>query len=243
MVLKHSQSSPDCIYPCTYPCKWLCLVLRQYLEPGHLQEDTWVLSMHSCFYFSFLHGFVHTLSLTSLSLPIVVSLCLPVRPCLSHHCTKLPARLSPQTPAEDQHLSHHYYLFLIHIWDLSTVVGHLFPAIHCCRISSCLSNLLAVNICTLLASQLILRLHQNEYVQSRRKMVLGPIGKLQKVGEYKQSASGQWKSKDCCAILHNSGFSSGNFRRFCIPQIFSLPSFPLSLSCHKNLSQIIQTAC
>lgn len=54
-------------------------------------------------------------------------------------------------------------------------------------------------------------------VQSQRKMVFGLIKKLQKVGEYKQSASGQQKSKDCCTILHNSSFSSGNFGSCCIP--------------------------
>lgn len=240
MVLKHSQSSPDCIYPCTYPCKWLCLALRQYLEPGHLQEDA-LYALLLLFLFS---PWVCSCFKPDLSFSTHCGFSVPPGPALPlPSLYQAPSQgLSPD-PAEDQHLSHHCYLFLFHIWDLSTVVGHLFPAIHCCRISSYLSNPLAVNICTLLASQLILRLHQNEYVQSRRKMVLGPIGKLQKVGEYKQSASGQWKSKDYCAILHNSGFSSGNFRRFCIPQIFSLPSFPLSLSCHKNLSQIIQTAC
>lgn len=143
--------------------------------------------MHSCFYFSFLHGFVRALSLTSLSLPIGF----PVSPSpalLLPWLYQAPCWVfSPDPCWSPASLSSLLPFLLPHLRSCSR--GTSFPAIHCRRLSSCLSNLLAeVNICTLIASQLILRLHQNEYCTKSKEDGLWPD---------KKAAEGGWVQAEC----------------------------------------------
>lgn len=137
---------------------WNLAIYRMMLERSLLQYRISFASTCSCFSFSFLHDFLHALSLTSLSLPAHLSCASWSGPVSCHSLYKQSDSLagsSFQTSVEVQGLSHLSCLLFCHFLDLSAVTWDLFPVpvIHSCKLNSCLSNpVTAVNIYTVLAS-------------------------------------------------------------------------------------------